>query len=103
MPDWCGVTGDKKPMDLTAWLASYQNFALAAHAAGMWNYTSAYMHMRNIMQIMVEARQENKTWKLAVLYDGFARKNWSEKAARGASFFYQSWPINFAQNDFSAR
>ena len=103
MPNWCGATNDKKTMDMGIWLASYQSFALAAHAAGMWNYTAAYMHMRNCMQIMVEARQESKSWKLAVLYDELVRKGWSEKAARGMSPFYWSRPLLCRFHDYAAR
>ena len=91
MPDWSGAeqASDKKNMDMTAWLAAYQNFALAASATGMWNYVSSHTHMRICMQIAWEARLENWTrwhapsWKLAFAYDKLARKKWSEKDLRG--------------------
>ena len=85
MPDWSGAeqASDKKNMDMTAWFAAYQNFALAASATGMWNYVSSHTHMRICMQIAWEARQENKSWKLAFAYDKLARKKWSEKDLRG--------------------
>ena len=85
MPNWCGAGEDKKTTELPAWLASYQNFALAAASAGMWSYVAAYMHMRICMQIAVEARQEGKSWRLAVRYDELVRKKWSEKAERGTT------------------
>ena len=91
MPDWCGAGEDKKTAEMPAWLASYQNFALAAASAGMWSYVAAYMHMRICMQIAVEARQEGKSWRLAVRYDELARQKWSEKAMRGMTLVVISY------------
>ena len=47
MPDWSGAdqASDKKNLDMTAWLAAYQNFALAASATRMWDYVSSHTHM----------------------------------------------------------
>ena len=71
---------------MPAWLASYQNFALAAASTGMWNYVAAYMHIRICLQIAVEARQEGKSWRLAVRYDELVRRKWDEKAMRGMTY-----------------
>ena len=63
MPDRSGAdqASDKKNLDMAAWLAAYQNFALAASATGRWDYVASHTHMRICMQIAWEARQEGKT------------------------------------------
>ena len=82
MPDWAGLRKGKG-LDFTGWKAAFEDFALAAAAAGMWDYTSAYTHLRICTQIAVEARQEGKDWTLARSYDELARKSWNERMLRG--------------------
>ena len=72
MPNWPGVeqASDKKNIKMTAWLAAYTCIPVVCH-------------IDLLHQIAWEARQENKSWKLAFAYDKLARKKWSEKDLRG--------------------
>ena len=81
-PDWCRLN---HKTHFTAWIAAYQDFALAAAANNCWSFVASYAHLRNCMRIACEANLEGKNWHLAALYDKIARKCWSEKAMRGES------------------
>ena len=102
VPNWCGTkpqTGTKAPATFGAWVAGFQDFALAAAANGMWSFVASYTHFRQCTRIACESKLEGKTWHLVVAYDELARKAWAERAARGKtlhahtdlSMFPQIW------------
>ena len=81
--------GIKVPLTSAAWIADFQDFVLAAAAANMWSFVASYTHLRHCMRIACEARLEQRSWHLALLYDEIARKTWSEKTMRGKLNFSQ--------------
>ena len=95
VPDWCETKPNeltinyKLPPNFFAWVAGFQDFALAAEATNMWSYASSYMHLRHCIRIAAEAMYEKKTWHLAAAYDELARKSWSERVRRGATSFFK--------------
>ena len=88
---------------MTKWVVSFQGFQLAADACGMFSYVSSQAHLRICLQIacaytllvcglctfvvllcnLGRASAEVRRHQLAQLYDEMARREWSEKAARG--------------------
>ena len=83
---------------MVLWVDCFQNFALAAAAAKaaplrlpwfltvcavlckVWSYESSQAHLRICLRIAAEQRGD----LLAQLYDESCRKEWGERALRGA-------------------
>ena len=69
------------------WLAAFDKYALAAQACNVWQYSSAMCYKDIVLQISLEASAEGRRHYLAIIYDGLARKEWSDRAYQGDTSF----------------
>ena len=53
-PIMCACQADKR-MDMVQWGAAYQNFALAAHAVGFWDWHLSMAHYTNCIKVACES------------------------------------------------
>ena len=103
--DWFPAFQAGKRLDMVQWTVSYQGFALAAAAVGMWDYHLAMAHHTVCMKVACEstlasywlivcsvafvfcfagrANSHDKRHQLAQVYDEVCRKEWFERSFRG--------------------
>ena len=50
-----------------------------------WSYVASQAHLRTCLQVAAESKSERRSYQLAQIYDEHCRRQWAERALRGAS------------------
>ena len=83
------MTGAKAAgrMSYAVWVAAFMRHALATDAVGMWSLAASLTHLDLCLRVGEEGRAKKQPFLLAMRYDEFCRKNWSELARAGVHGF----------------
>ena len=77
----------KGTLSLTKWMASFDNYMMAAAAVEQWSFPAAYAHKTVVMQVAMD-QTDGRPPLVAVVYDELVRRRMADRLLKNAPDFH---------------